>query len=161
MNPKQKGNAFEREVAKKISLAISKNKEKNHFRRTKLSGGLEEAGDIVGATKIGIDFCNDYIIETKSLSTKFGYNITTPLLENKENKFIKIIRNLLAEKKAKKKKYFLFILRIKFIGDFLFTDNKKLMISNDYINLRCYKKNILGIGFDRFLKYLYENKIKI
>lgn len=73
VNGKQKGNSFERDIAKQLSLAISSNKDPNIFIRRPNSGGLlrdksgqsEKGGDISYDKLEGKAFCDTFTVECK------------------------------------------------------------------------------------------------
>lgn len=77
MNSKQKGNAFEREICRRLSLWYSKGKRSDIFWRTATSGGRatsglkagklyrSQVGDVGAVDEVGAEFLSKYILELK------------------------------------------------------------------------------------------------
>jgi len=142
MNTKQKGNTFEREIAKKLSLFLTNNEDEYGCWRTASSGGMttinknkkskgleNQSGDIKQVIQKGIykdldEFFDKYFVECKSLKS---FDLTPPY--NKE--ILNIISQLQNEKKQCNKFIFLVVKR----------NRKDILIFTDSITLfglKCY-----------------------
>jgi hypothetical protein len=117
MSAKQKGNAFEREISKKLSLWVSNNTRDDIFYRTDASGArytqrmkknkntVNSIGDISFKDLMGADLIKKFIIEVKR-----GYtteNLLNVLDEKNKNIIIEWLVKLQLEMKSSMKKEFL------------------------------------------------------
>ena len=141
MNTKQKGNTFERKIAKILSLRLTNNKDEYACWRTASSGGMatinnykkskslkEQSGDIKQVIQKGIykeldNFFDKFFVECKALKQ---FDLTPP-----HNKQILDIVSQLENEKNQCDKFILFILK---------RNNKDILIFTDYnlSEIKCY-----------------------
>lgn len=163
MNIKKKGNTFEREIAKKLSLFLTDNKDEYACWRTASSGGMatinqyknskslkDQSGDIKQVIEKGIyknldDFFDNYFVECKSLK---DFDLSIPYTKE----ILDIVSQLENEKKQCDKFIFLVVKR----------NRRKTLLLTDSITLfdaRCYST----YRFKNFNLncYLFEEYIKI
>ena len=101
MNPKQKGNNFEREIAKKLSRWITNDErddilDRSHGSGLKstVTGSPVQAGDICAVHKLGFPFVNKYIVECKN---RRDYRLQDLIYWRERSRIIKDWRKLLRE----------------------------------------------------------------
>ena len=78
-NPKEKGNRYEREIARKLSLWISEGEDSTLLWRSDSSGGratqhgnlATQAGDIAADSRVGYDFIDLFHVECKHYKNIF------------------------------------------------------------------------------------------
>jgi hypothetical protein len=143
MNTKQKGNTFERQVSKKLSLCLTNNEDEYGCWRTSASGATatinnykkskslkQQSGDITQVVQKGIyknldDFFDKFFVECKALKK---FDLTPPY-----NKEILDVINQLDYEKKQCNKFIFFILKRNNRDVLLFTDT-------DFLNLTCQAK---------------------
>lgn len=162
MNTKQKGNTFERKIAKILSLRLTNNKDEYACWRTASSGGMttinknkksksleSQSGDIKQVTEKGIykdldNFFDKFFVECKALKQ---FDLTPPY-----NKQILNIVSQLENERNQSNKLIFFILK---------RNNKDILIFTDYnlSEIKCYAT----YHFENFNLncYLFEDFIKL
>ena len=158
-NSKNKGNSYERDVAKKLSLWVSKGKDPHIFARRSGSGGAFR--DKSGSTGITGDIFADkpegkFFTDKFNIECKFYRDLTNDLWKMvlcKPNKIYEFIEQAKEEAELHNRRYLL-IVKSNRIGEVIFTDNALFagMVGN--ASLFPYKdgEKIYAISFDDLLK---------
>lgn len=163
MNTKKKGNTFEREVCKQLSLRLTNNQDEYACWRTASSGGMattnkyknskslkDQSGDIKQVIEKGIykdldDFFDKFFVECKSLK---NFDLNVPYTKE----VLDIVSQLENEKNQSGKLIFLVVKR----------NRKKILFFTDSLSTfgaKCYATYHFK-NFDLSC-YLFEDYIKI
>ena len=152
-NGHRKGSAFERKVAKDLSLFVSKGKDAYIFeRRTAGSGGAPrdkkglsgETGDIFSIKEEGKKFLSDLSIECK-----FYKNLTNNFWRFMVTDSDKVFDDFVAQAQDTHKKYFLLIVKSNFSEILCITDKKNLCKSVPFWS----KNGLFLFSFKNFEKF--------
>ena len=158
LNSKGKGNSFERDISKKLSLWISSGKRKDLMYRTHSSGGRYtqnkkmgntiycQAGDITSTHPDSKWFVENFIIETKAYKS---YDFTS-ILKNNDSDILKNWWNKLSEECVFENKNELLIMK--------FNDKPILAAINEniYNKLKNLIKNYIKINFEKSCLYIFK-----
>lgn len=165
MNSKNKGNSFERDIARKLSLWLTDNKNDNCIWRSQTSGGRstirgrkglndsvtkKNVGDLIQTLDKGIYsnldlFFNNFFVEIKK-----GYNDTFNFYPNFNKGLEKIIQQCIDNKNISNCSFFLIVKPDR--KDILILTDKKLSIKYKLV------LNILDIDI---YCYLYKDVINV